>query len=127
MNHEPFALNCKAGRPLDGKRVGSVEDSKRLWFSFSAQAEGKIVLRIQQPGIACPGREQDQFAEGHDARVPGLCEFRDVANLAMNVGADETGSRAGAALLLARPMFPSQSPLGRPRPGLLSGRCRSLQ
>ncbi|MBV8128483.1 MAG: hypothetical protein JO114_12635 [Planctomycetaceae bacterium] len=107
-------FNREACRPLDGEGVGGVDDPNRLPFAFSTQADGKVVLGIQQPGIACPGREQDQVPNSHDARVLALCELCDVTNFAANIGFDE--ARIDRCTLLAptfAPLqFPFQPPLG---------------
>jgi hypothetical protein len=66
LDDERCSFDHEASRPLDGQGVGGIDDPERLRFSFPTQADGKLVLGIEQPRIVRPGRELDQFAQGHD-------------------------------------------------------------
>src|SRR5712691_9372673 len=108
LDDEHHAFNRESCRPFDGKGIGSVDDPKRLRFSVTTLAEGQVVLGLEQPGIACPRREEGQVPNGHDTRVPDLCELRDVTNFAVDIGFDEAPIDQRAPL--AQPLFPLQSP-----------------
>src|SRR5579864_1688678 len=95
LDDESCSINREAGRPLDGKSVRIVDDAKWLRFAVPAEADGKVILAIQQPNIARPSREEDQVPQGHDARIFGVCELRDLTDIAADIEFDGAGPNGG--------------------------------
>src|SRR5665213_4629681 len=58
LDDKRFSIDCKPVGPVDGKGLGRIDNLKRLRFAVPAHAKGKVVLGVDQPGIARDGREQ---------------------------------------------------------------------
>jgi hypothetical protein len=67
--------------PLDRERGVGVLDVDRFWIPVAGQPRGQVIDSIEQPRIAGFGREQNQLANGDNARVVLDSPSPNVANL----------------------------------------------
>jgi len=67
--------------PADGERGIGFLDVDRFALPVSSQPRGQPIGRVEQPGIAGFGGEQDQLTDGDDAAVASGCPVLNIAHL----------------------------------------------
>ena len=87
--------------------VGFLEGD-RLRVAVAGEARGEVVGRVEEPGVAGFGREQDELVGGNDAPVMGSRPSLDIANL-IGETKPTTVAQELSGVLGGRPSFPSRS------------------
>ena len=83
-------------------------EGDRLRVAVAGEARGEVVGRVEEPGVAGFGREQDELVGGNDAPVMGSRPSLDIANL-FGETKPTTVAQELSGVLGGRPSFPSRS------------------
>ena len=84
---EGWSVEAIAAGPGDLEAGVGFLEGDGFWIAVAGEACGKAIGGVEEPGIACFGREEDKLVGGDNASVASGCPSLDGVNL---VGEFET-------------------------------------